>query len=53
MMLVCSTYICIAPEGFTLPSAIAYAIGLGLVALTIAWFMIWKKRHDKLQNTHL
>ena len=53
MMLVCSTYICIAPEGFTLPSTIAYAIGLGLVAITIAWFMIWKKRHDKLQNTHL
>ncbi len=23
------------------------------VAITIAWFMIWKKRHDKLQNTHL
>ena len=27
MTLVCSTYICIAPEGFSLPQSISYAIG--------------------------
>ncbi len=46
MTLVCSTYICIAPEGLSLPQNISYVIG-GICTLSaLIWFIAWyKKRH--------
>ena len=44
MTLVCSTYICIAPEGFSLPHWISYLIG-GLCTLTgLIWFIKWYRK---------
>ncbi len=44
MTCVCSTYICIAPEGFGLPSVIAYLTG-GFVTLSLLiWFIIWNHK---------
>ena len=44
MTCVSVTYICIAPEGFQLPSALSYAIGAAAVLATLVWFVMWKKR---------
>ena len=44
MTCVSVTYICIAPEGFQLPSALSYAIGAAAVLVTLVWFVVWKKR---------
>ena len=44
MTLVCSTYICIAPEGFSLPQWISYMIG-GVCALaSLIWFIVWYRK---------
>ncbi len=41
MTLVCSTYICIAPEGLSLPQGVSYIIG-GICTLAgLIWFIIW------------
>ncbi len=46
MTLVCSTYICIAPEGFSLPQGISYVIG-GICTLTgMIWFIIWYRKNQ-------
>ncbi|MBR4845235.1 MAG: carbon starvation protein A, partial [Bacteroidaceae bacterium] len=48
MTCVCSTYICMAPEGFAMPTTWGYPIG-GLCALVgLIWFMIWKKKAFKI-----
>lgn len=45
MTAVCSTYICIAPEGFGLSQQVSYIVG-GLSILTgIVWFLLWKKSY--------
>ena len=46
MTMVCSSYICIAPEGLSLPQNISYVIG-GICTLSaLIWFIAWyKKRH--------
>ena len=46
MTMVCSSYICIAPEGLSLPQNISYVIG-GICTLSaLIWFITWyKKRH--------
>ena len=44
MTCVSVTYICIAPEGFQLPSALSYAIGAAAVLAALVWFVVWKKR---------
>ena len=44
MTCVSVTYICIAPEGFQLPSALSYAIGAAAVLATLVWFVMWQKR---------
>ena len=45
MTLVCSTYICIAPEGLSLPVTISYVIG-GICTLTaIVWFVLWYRKY--------
>ena len=44
MTLVCSTYICIAPEGISLPHVISYIIG-GACAMTgLIWFILWYRK---------
>lgn len=42
MTCVCSTYLCIAPEGFGLPHTLSYGIGIGCVIVAIVWFVAWK-----------
>ena len=44
MTCVSVTYICIAPEGFQLPSALSYAIGAAVVLVTLVWFVLWKRK---------
>ena len=44
MTCVSVTYICIAPEGFQLPSALSYAIGAAAVLVTLVWFVLWKRK---------
>lgn len=44
MTLVCSTYICIAPEGLSLSKEVSYCIG-GICAMSAAiWFIIWYRK---------
>ena len=47
MTLVCSTYICIAPEGLSLPQGVAYAIGATCVLLAMVWFIVWYKKETQ------
>lgn len=44
MTCVCSTYLCIAPEGLKLSHAVSYSIGLVCVAIAIVWFAVWKRK---------
>ena len=44
MTLVCSTYICIAPEGLSLPQSISYAIGGACTMAALIWFIVWYKK---------
>lgn len=44
MTCVCTTYICIAPEGFGLSHLASYGIGAAGVAIALVWFVLWKKR---------
>ena len=47
MTLVCSTYICIASEGLSLPQPVAYGIGGACVLIAVVWFMTWLKKKHK------
>ena len=44
MTLVCSTYICIAPEGLSMPQVAAYIIGGACTIIGLAWFIIWYRK---------
>ena len=44
MTLVCSTYICFAPEGLSLPQGAAYLIGGACTAIGLVWFIIWYRK---------
>jgi carbon starvation protein CstA len=44
MTCVSVTYICIAPEGFQLPSALSYAIGAAAVLAALVWFVVWMRK---------
>jgi len=46
MTAVTSTYLLFAPEGFSLPAAIAYPAGIIVALAGLTGFMIWKKTHD-------
>ena len=46
MTLVCSTYICIAPEGFSLPQCISYVIGVICTLAGMIWFIIWYRKNQ-------
>ena len=52
MTSVCSTYICIAPEGLGLSHIVSYCIGIGCVVVAIAWFFSWlgKQKTRKLSE---
>ena len=47
MTLVCSTYICIAPEGFSIPHVVSYAIGGTFTMTALAWFILWYLKYGK------
>ncbi|MEG1728777.1 MAG: carbon starvation CstA family protein [Bacteroidaceae bacterium] len=51
MTAVCSTYICIAPEGLGLSIWLSYGIGGSCTLLSILWFSIWKKKNKKTLNS--
>ena len=53
MTLVSTTYICIAPEGFTLPTNISYAIGAVCTLTLLVVFIIWNRRIGKLMTKSL
>ena len=44
MTLVCSTYICIAPEGLSLPQNISYIIGGFCALVALIWFTCWYRK---------
>ena len=44
MTTICVTYICIAPEGFSLSHMVSYGIGSFVLLISIVWFAVWKKR---------
>lgn len=51
MTCVCSTYILVAPEGFSLPTTISYIIGGAFTLVLLIWFMYWLnmyRKHPKL-----
>ena len=43
MTAVCSTYICIAPEGLGLSHWVSYVTGGGCTLIGAVWFIVWKK----------
>lgn len=45
MTLVCSTYICIAPEGFHLPQVLSYVIGGTCTLAGLVWFILWYRKN--------
>ena len=50
MTFVCSSYICIAPEGLELDANIAYMIGGICVIIGILWFYRWKTNQQKVDR---
>ncbi|MDE6451199.1 MAG: carbon starvation protein A, partial [Odoribacter sp.] len=46
MTCVCSTYLCIAPEGFGLSRMFSYGVGLACVVVAIVWFIFWKTKRS-------
>ena len=52
MTCVCSTYICIAPEGLGLSHAVSYGVGIACVVVAAVWFYIWisKQKTRKLSE---
>lgn len=49
MTLVCSTYICIAPEGLSLPHAISYVIGGVCTLAGLIWFIVWYRKREMIK----
>lgn len=52
MTCVCSTYICIAPEGLGLSHTVSYGVGIACVMVAAVWFYIWinKQKQENYQN---
>jgi len=44
MTAVSITYILVAPEGFKLPTSIAYPVGIGVAVASLAWFLLAAKK---------
>ena len=47
MTVVCTTYICIAPEGLSLPQGVAYGIGGACLLVALIWFNVWLKKETQ------
>ncbi len=47
MTLVCSTYICIAPEGLSLSQGVSYGIGGACMLVAVIWFIVWFNKESK------
>ncbi len=47
MTLVCSTYICIAPEGLSLSQGVSYGIGGACMLVAVIWFIAWFNKESK------
>ena len=47
MTLVCTTYICIAPEGFSLPHGLSYGIGGVCTLVALVWFIRWYPKGNR------
>ena len=47
MTLVCSTYICIAPEGLSLPHNVSYIIGGTSTLFALVWFIVWYRKRKE------
>ena len=47
MTLVCSTYICIAPEGLSLSQPVSYIIGIACLLVALVWFIVWFRKRIK------
>ena len=41
---VCTTYLCIAPEGMNLSHSLSYGIGCMCVFVATGWFLMWRRR---------
>lgn len=50
MTLVCSTYICIAPEGLSLSHTLSYIIGGVCVMTALIWFITWYRKNYLTDN---
>ena len=52
MTSVCSTYICIAPEGLGLSPVVSYSVGIACVVIAAVWFYAWlgKQKTRKLSE---
>ncbi len=48
MTCVCSTYLCIAPEGFGFSEIVSYYVGLACVLIAIIWFAVWRRKMKKV-----
>lgn len=48
MTSVCTTYICIAPEGFGMDITLAYGVGIASVLIAAVWFITWYKKQNKV-----
>lgn len=48
MTAVCSTYICIAPEGLGLSVLLSYVIGAGCTLASLIWFVGWKGKPGRV-----
>lgn len=50
MTTVCTTYICIAPEGLSLSHNISYTIGASFSIFAIIRFLVWKRNNRKFEE---
>lgn len=48
MTSVCTTYICVAPEGLSLDAPLGYGIGIASVVIAAVWFTVWYKKQTKV-----
>ncbi len=51
MTCVCSTYLCIAHEGFSLSPETSYIVGGLCTLVAIVWFFIWKNKYSTYAKT--
>lgn len=50
MTAVCTSYICVAPEGLNLGLQNAGLIATGVAIVAFVWFNIWKAKYEKLRR---